>query len=205
MCETLRAAFEYPENRINFAENRCPYQDLLEYSPPKHRPHNPNHRRTRKVYRQHPRSDRSPEIGKFNVNTHFTAIFYESVVFQNPIKGIVNPYDPHNYDDYYAEEYGGWGSAGGGGGDRRGGPGSQSGGSGGGGGNNGPRGGRGGGGGGGDRGGDRNGYRDQGQSRYGNRGSHSSGRGGAPSIRSVVLLFYNFLWVLINFCRGKCK
>lgn len=22
----------------------------------------------------------------------------------------MNPYDPHNYDDYYAEEYGGYGS-----------------------------------------------------------------------------------------------
>lgn len=29
--------------------------------------------------------------------------------FQSPIKGAVNPYDPHNYDEFYANEYGGWG------------------------------------------------------------------------------------------------
>ncbi|XP_063993181.1 heterogeneous nuclear ribonucleoprotein K isoform X2 [Diachasmimorpha longicaudata] len=28
----------------------------------------------------------------------------------SPLKGVNNPYDPHNYDDYYAEEYGGYGS-----------------------------------------------------------------------------------------------
>ncbi|XP_034947774.1 heterogeneous nuclear ribonucleoprotein K isoform X2 [Chelonus insularis] len=28
----------------------------------------------------------------------------------SPLKGINNPYDPHNYDDYYADEYGGYGS-----------------------------------------------------------------------------------------------
>ncbi|KAL3288774.1 hypothetical protein HHI36_003208, partial [Cryptolaemus montrouzieri] len=39
----------------------------------------------------------------------------------SPIKGIVNPYDPHNYDDFYAEEYGGWGGNQSGGNDRRGG------------------------------------------------------------------------------------
>ncbi|XP_046999661.1 heterogeneous nuclear ribonucleoprotein K [Schistocerca americana] len=27
----------------------------------------------------------------------------------SPIKGLNNPYDPHNYDDYYAQEYGGFG------------------------------------------------------------------------------------------------
>ncbi|XP_067001909.1 heterogeneous nuclear ribonucleoprotein K [Anabrus simplex] len=27
----------------------------------------------------------------------------------SPIKGINSPYDPHNYDDYYAHEYGGYG------------------------------------------------------------------------------------------------
>ncbi|XP_019870888.1 heterogeneous nuclear ribonucleoprotein K isoform X2 [Aethina tumida] len=29
----------------------------------------------------------------------------------SPIKGVVNPYDPHNYDDFYADNYGGWGNA----------------------------------------------------------------------------------------------
>ncbi|KAK0096427.1 hypothetical protein PV326_005529 [Microctonus aethiopoides] len=29
----------------------------------------------------------------------------------SPLKGVNNPYDPHNYDDYYAEEYGGYGNA----------------------------------------------------------------------------------------------
>ncbi|XP_033220809.1 heterogeneous nuclear ribonucleoprotein K isoform X2 [Belonocnema kinseyi] len=28
----------------------------------------------------------------------------------SPLKGVNNPYDPHNYDDYYAEEYGGYGN-----------------------------------------------------------------------------------------------
>ncbi|KAJ8966832.1 hypothetical protein NQ314_003280 [Rhamnusium bicolor] len=35
-----------------------------------------------------------------------------TLIKQSPIKGVVNPYDPHNYDDFYAEEYGGWGSQG---------------------------------------------------------------------------------------------
>ncbi|CAH1127772.1 unnamed protein product [Ceutorhynchus assimilis] len=45
-----------------------------------------------------------------------------SLIKQSPIKGIVNPYDPHNYDEFYANEYGGWGGqqpAGGGGGGGR--------------------------------------------------------------------------------------
>ncbi|CAH1993255.1 unnamed protein product [Acanthoscelides obtectus] len=29
-----------------------------------------------------------------------------------PIKGPVEPYDPQNYDEFYADEYGGWGSSG---------------------------------------------------------------------------------------------
>ncbi|KAL9699043.1 hypothetical protein quinque_002484 [Culex quinquefasciatus] len=33
-----------------------------------------------------------------------------------PIKGPVHNYDPHNYDDVYSEEYGGYGAGGGGGG-----------------------------------------------------------------------------------------
>lgn len=32
-----------------------------------------------------------------------------SLVKTNPIKGPISPYDPHNYDDFYAEEYGGYG------------------------------------------------------------------------------------------------
>ncbi|XP_018322746.1 heterogeneous nuclear ribonucleoprotein K isoform X2 [Agrilus planipennis] len=51
----------------------------------------------------------------------------------NPIKGAVNPYDPHNFDEFYSEEYGGFG--GGNAGGTRQGPG------GGGGGGGGPRGG----------------------------------------------------------------
>lgn len=43
-------------------------------------------------------------------------IFYD---FQSPIKGVVNPYDPHNYEDFYAEEYGGWGTQGGSNNNRR--------------------------------------------------------------------------------------
>ncbi|CAH0552208.1 unnamed protein product [Brassicogethes aeneus] len=39
-----------------------------------------------------------------------------TLIKSSPIKGVVNPYDPHNYDDFYAEEYGGWGSSGGSGG-----------------------------------------------------------------------------------------
>lgn len=31
-----------------------------------------------------------------------------------PVKGIDNPYDPHNYDDIYADEYGGYGNGPGG-------------------------------------------------------------------------------------------
>ncbi|KAK9695720.1 KH domain [Popillia japonica] len=41
-----------------------------------------------------------------------------TLIKTNPIKGPVSPYDPHNYDDYYAEEYGGYGNSGN---DRRGG------------------------------------------------------------------------------------
>ncbi|KAL1463133.1 hypothetical protein WDU94_014916 [Cyamophila willieti] len=33
-----------------------------------------------------------------------------------PVKGSDNPYDPHNFDDYYADEYGGYGAGGGAGG-----------------------------------------------------------------------------------------
>ncbi|KAJ9592538.1 hypothetical protein L9F63_015811, partial [Diploptera punctata] len=39
----------------------------------------------------------------------------------SPIKGMNNPYDPHNYDDFHAQEYGGFGDVDGKGG--RGGPG----------------------------------------------------------------------------------
>ncbi|XP_066253621.1 heterogeneous nuclear ribonucleoprotein K homolog isoform X1 [Euwallacea similis] len=46
-----------------------------------------------------------------------------TLIKQSPIKGAVNPYDPHNYDEFYANEYGGWGGqqqggGGGGGGGR---------------------------------------------------------------------------------------
>lgn len=33
--------------------------------------------------------------------------------FQSPIKGLISPYDPHNFDDFYADEYGGYGGGGG--------------------------------------------------------------------------------------------
>ncbi|XP_057660814.1 heterogeneous nuclear ribonucleoprotein K isoform X2 [Diorhabda carinulata] len=43
-----------------------------------------------------------------------------TLIKQSPIKGAVNPYDPHNYDEVYADQYGGWGNPGGGGfGNRR--------------------------------------------------------------------------------------
>lgn len=45
-----------------------------------------------------------------------------------PIKGPVHNYDPHNYDDMYAEEYGGYGIGGGGGGNFRNGRGNNAGG-----------------------------------------------------------------------------
>lgn len=66
-----------------------------------------------------------------NVKRAITFFYIDRSVlnFQSPIKGPVNPYDPHNYDDYYADEYGGYGGAhdnrrgggggGGGGGGRR--------------------------------------------------------------------------------------
>ncbi|KAL0820367.1 hypothetical protein ABMA28_006260 [Loxostege sticticalis] len=45
------------------------------------------------------------------------------LVRQVPIKGAIQNYDPHNYDDFYSEEYGGFGGGqGGGGGGGRGGP-----------------------------------------------------------------------------------
>ncbi|XP_022817433.1 heterogeneous nuclear ribonucleoprotein K-like [Spodoptera litura] len=45
------------------------------------------------------------------------------LIRQVPVKGAVQNYDPHNYDDFYADEYGGFGSGqGGGGGGPRGGP-----------------------------------------------------------------------------------
>ncbi len=59
------------------------------------------------------------------------------VTFQAPPKGFNNPYDPHNYDEYYAAEYGGFtasegggrgGASGGGGGGGGGGRGSRGGG-----------------------------------------------------------------------------
>ncbi|XP_031788652.1 heterogeneous nuclear ribonucleoprotein K isoform X2 [Nasonia vitripennis] len=47
----------------------------------------------------------------------------------SPLKGVNNPYDPRNYDEFYAEEYGGYGEngqpAGGGGGGGGGGPGGK--------------------------------------------------------------------------------
>lgn len=49
---------------------------------------------------------------------------------QSPLKGVNNPYDPRNYDEFYAEEYGGYGengqpAGGGGGGGGGGGPGGK--------------------------------------------------------------------------------
>lgn len=45
------------------------------------------------------------------------------LIGQVPIKGGIQNYDPHNYDDFYADEYGGFGSGQGGGGGPRGGQG----------------------------------------------------------------------------------
>ena len=33
-------------------------------------------------------------------------VFY---FFQSPLKGLNNPYNPHNFDEFFAQEYGGWG------------------------------------------------------------------------------------------------
>ncbi|XP_050306478.1 heterogeneous nuclear ribonucleoprotein K homolog isoform X2 [Anthonomus grandis grandis] len=41
-----------------------------------------------------------------------------TLIKQSPIKGINNPYDPHNFDEFYANEYGGWGGQQQGGGGR---------------------------------------------------------------------------------------
>lgn len=51
----------------------------------------------------------------------FKSIVY-NVQFQVPIKGGIQNYDPHNYDDFYADEYGGFGSGQGSGGPRGSGP-----------------------------------------------------------------------------------
>ncbi|KAH1015014.1 hypothetical protein HUJ05_012798 [Dendroctonus ponderosae] len=45
-----------------------------------------------------------------------------TLIKQSPIKGVVNPYDPHNFDEFYANEYGGWGGQQQGGGRDREGP-----------------------------------------------------------------------------------
>lgn len=37
-----------------------------------------------------------------------------TLIKSSPIKGPVNPYDPHNFDDFYADEYGGYGNGQGG-------------------------------------------------------------------------------------------
>lgn len=44
---------------------------------------------------------------------NFTILF-----FQAPVKGQEDPYDPNNYDEYYSDEYGGYGNPAGGGGMR---------------------------------------------------------------------------------------
>lgn len=91
-----------------------------------------------------------------------------TLIKSSPIKGIVSPYDPHNYDEFYADEYGGWGGQQGGDGGRGGGSGFGRGG-----GRGGPSGRGGGGGGGGfDRDGPRGGGRD------GPRGGFGGPRGG---------------------------
>ncbi|XP_076257723.1 heterogeneous nuclear ribonucleoprotein K isoform X4 [Rhynchophorus ferrugineus] len=33
-----------------------------------------------------------------------------TLIKTSPVKGMVRPYDPHNFDEFYADEYGGWGS-----------------------------------------------------------------------------------------------
>ncbi|KAF2900189.1 hypothetical protein ILUMI_05984 [Ignelater luminosus] len=98
-----------------------------------------------------------------------------TLIKSSPIKGPITPYDPHNYDDYYAEEYGGYGNAQGD--NRRGG---------GGGGGVPPRGGpRGGGGGGGGGGGDRDGrFNNRGPPPRGPMGGYNDrGMGGGPPPR----------------------
>ncbi|KOC66146.1 Heterogeneous nuclear ribonucleoprotein K [Habropoda laboriosa] len=83
----------------------------------------------------------------------------------SPLKGVNNPYDPHNFDDYYADDYGGYGTGDGGQGK--------------GGGFGGPGGRRGGGGGGGMSGGppDR-GYGGNSRGGGGGSGGYEGGRGG---------------------------
>lgn len=46
-------------------------------------------------------------------------IFTNYIIFlQAPVKGAEDPYDPNNYDEYYSDEYGGYGNPAGGGGMR---------------------------------------------------------------------------------------
>lgn len=45
---------------------------------------------------------------------------YVLIVFKAPVKGAEDPYDPNNYDEYYSDEYGGYGNPAGGGGGMRG-------------------------------------------------------------------------------------
>jgi heterogeneous nuclear ribonucleoprotein K len=36
-------------------------------------------------------------------------VFNDLILLQSPVKGLNNPYDPHNFDEFYAGEYGGFG------------------------------------------------------------------------------------------------
>lgn len=44
--------------------------------------------------------------------------FIADFVLKAPVKGAEDPYDPNNFDEYYSDEYGGYGNPAGGGGMR---------------------------------------------------------------------------------------
>lgn len=55
---------------------------------------------------------------RFLIFKVFSCIIMLSISFKAPVKGAEDPYDPNNYDEYYSDEYGGYGNPAGGGGMR---------------------------------------------------------------------------------------
>lgn len=55
---------------------------------------------------------RLAEDGELNIAQESFSTTYRIFLLlsQTPIKGPIHNYDPHNFDDVYADEYGGYGS-----------------------------------------------------------------------------------------------
>lgn len=88
-----------------------PLEDFLQYCPAKHGSCRPSHRQGRAVHRVLDGNRRLAEDGNFiRVRTYFRKINEFILHQQTPIKGPIHNYDPHNFDDVYADEYGGFGS-----------------------------------------------------------------------------------------------